>query len=167
MTASINSDKSIEKDKARMLHAKATGQPIIVTKWWPGVEQWLYDEMMLVPGKDVFVPDPKMTKEQVMVERTRWRNRKKYQEQREQIGLKYRERGNGGRVSEKLADSALRQVSAAEQLTPSPSAPTAADKLAGVVLSGVKPDVRTDTRTVTPRVEPTSHNKLSNFRLKK
>lgn len=173
-----NSDRRIEKDKARMLHARATGQPVIVTRWWPGIEQWLYDELMLVPGKDVFVPDPKMTKEQVLVERTRWRNRKKYQRSREGLGMQYRERSK--RVSETLADSALsalRQVGMGE--SPSPAAPTAADKLAGVVLSDVrpmaKPAVRTDTRTVTdrtPQPEPPASinkspavNKLANFRV--
>lgn len=172
-----NSDRRVEKDKARMLHARATGQPVTVTRWWPGIEQWLYDELMLVPGKDVFVPDPKMTKEQVLVERTRWRNRKKYQQIREGLGLGYRERSK--RVSETLADSALRQVGVGE--SPSPAAPTAADKLAGVVLSGVrpmaKPAVRTDTRTVTDRTpqsdQPASINKspavnkLANFRIGK
>lgn len=173
-----------------MLHARATGQPIIVTRWWPGIEQWLYDELMLVPGKDVFVPDPKMTKEQVLVERTRWRNRKRYQQSREGIGLGYRERSK--RVNETLADSALsalRQVGVGGGENPSPAAPTAADKLANVVLSGVrpmvKPAVRTDRRTVTPTLAPnpannadsanatesakptTSHNKLANFRVKK
>ena len=82
--------------------------------------------------------------------------------------MHYRERSK--RVSETLADSALsaiRQVGVGVGESPSPAAPTAADKLAGVNLIGVRPAVRTDHRTVTPRVEPTSHNKLSNFRLKK
>lgn len=178
-----------------MLHARAAGQPVTVTRWWPGIEQWLYDELMLVPGRDVFVPDPKMTKEQVLVERTRWRNRKRYQQSREGLGLGYRERSK--RVSETLADSelsALRQVGVGENPSPAaPDAAAAADKLAGVNLSGVrptvrpmvKPAVRTDPRTVTPTLAPnpannadsanatesakptTSHNKLANFRVKK
>lgn len=191
-----NSDRGIEKDKARMLHARATGQPVIVTRWWPGIEQWLYDELMLVPGKDVFVPDAKMTKEQVLVERTRWRNRKRYQQSREGLGMHYRERSK--RVSETLADSALsalRQVGVGENPSPAaPAAAAAADKLAGVNLSGVRPTarpmarpaVRTDTRTVTDMTiadrtltphseetsEPTSEppasiNKLANFRIGK